>query len=80
MIEKELARAEEFAEEEQPDDATRHLIALLALRLGKTWTLKDLSNEGYLRVALSLLYNRVHGVKFLHMGKSIHLKYGRLKL
>lgn len=53
-------------------------MALLALRLGKTWTLEDLSNEGCLRVALRLFYNRVHGIKFLHMGKSIHLKYGKL--
>ena len=53
-------------------------MALLALRPGKTWTLEDLSNEGCLRVALRLLYNRVHGIKFLHMGKSIHLKYGKL--
>jgi hypothetical protein len=52
--------------------------ALLALPPGKTWTLEDLSNEGYLRVALRLLYNRAHGIKFLHMGKSIHLKYGKL--
>ncbi|KAJ5997441.1 hypothetical protein N7499_006163 [Penicillium canescens] len=77
-MEEELARTEESAEEEQPDDTTRHRMALLALRPGKTWTLEDLSNEGYLRVALRLLYNGVHGVKFLHIGKSIHLKYGRL--
>jgi hypothetical protein len=53
-------------------------MALLALPPGKMWTLEDLSDEEYLRVALRLLYNRVYGVKFLHMGKSIHLKYGRL--
>jgi hypothetical protein len=34
-------------------------------------------NENHLHVAFRLLYNRVHGVKYLHLAKSIHLDRDR---
>jgi hypothetical protein len=47
-------------------------MALLALPSGKVWSAKDLQDEKYLRVALLLLYNREHGVDFLHIGLAIN--------
>lgn len=71
-IDKRVSWAEEFAAETQPDDQERHLMALLALPANKVWSDADLHNENRLHVALRLLYNRVHGIKYLHLAKSIH--------
>ena len=66
---------EDFVSQTQPDDETRHKIALLSFPYGKEWTLSDLDVEINLRRALHLLYNRIQGKTTLHFGKSIHIKY-----
>jgi hypothetical protein len=68
-------RLQEFVNEEQPDDATRHLLALLAIPEDKTWTEEDLEIEQFLKIGLHLLYNKIQGKEELHFGKSIHIKY-----
>ena len=65
----------EFISEKQPDDATRHMLALLQLPQRKTWTEKDLSNEFFLKTGLHLLYNKINDKNELHFGKSIHIRY-----
>jgi hypothetical protein len=66
---------EEFVSEKQPDDKTRHQLALLQLPPNKKWSEKDLEKEIYLRVGLHLLYNKIHGGSWLHLGRSIHISY-----
>lgn len=71
---KELA-LEELADEEQPDDETRHRLALLAIPPEKTWVDEDLEDENNLKTGLHLLYNKIQGKEELHFGKSIHIRY-----
>jgi hypothetical protein len=66
---------EEFCDENQPDDATRHKLALLQIPAGKHWTDEDLEEELYLKLGLHLLYNKIQGKDELHFGKSIHIRY-----
>ncbi|KAJ6176868.1 Helicase C-terminal [Penicillium canescens] len=65
----------DFADRHQPDDNTRHLMALLQLPEGKKWSTEDLEESEYLRFGLLLLYNHSRGIKTLHLGSSIHIKY-----
>jgi hypothetical protein len=65
----------DFADRHQPDDDTRHLMALLQLPEGKKWSTEDLEESEYLRFGLLLLYNHSRGIKTLHLGTSIHIKY-----
>ncbi|QKX54988.1 uncharacterized protein TRUGW13939_02078 [Talaromyces rugulosus] len=67
--------AANFVNETQPDDDTRHKLALLQLPFSKQWSEKDLENELYMRIGLHLLYNKIHGGSWLHLGRSIHLAY-----
>jgi hypothetical protein len=66
---------EEFCDENQPDDATRHKLALLQIPAGKHWTDNDLKEEFNLKLGLHLLYNKIQGKDELHFGKSIHIRY-----
>jgi hypothetical protein len=45
----------DFADRHQPEDNTRHLIALLQLPEGKKWSTKALEESKYLRFGLILL-------------------------
>lgn len=64
-----------FISDNQPDDVTRHRLALLQLPRHKEWSEADLSDEKYMRIALHLLYNKINGRTELHLEKSIHIKY-----
>jgi len=66
---------EAFCDENQPDDATRHKLALLQIPAGKHWTDNDLEDEFNLKLGLHLLYNKIQGKDELHFGKSIHIRY-----
>ena len=68
-------RLEEFVDEDQPDDKTRHLAALLRFPKEHVWTEADLDKETYLRMGLHVLYNKIQGKEELHFGRSIHIKY-----
>ena len=57
----------QFVVEEQPDDETRHQLAILSLPPSKVWTDADLNDEGTMRVGLLLLYNKIHGRSHLHI-------------
>jgi hypothetical protein len=73
-----LTNDEEFADfvtDQQPDDETRHRLALLSLPANKVWAESDLDIEFYLRVGLLLLYNRIQGKQGLALSKSIHIRY-----
>jgi hypothetical protein len=65
----------DFISETQPDDETRHRLALLQMPQGKTYTEEDLGDEFTMQVGLHLLYNKTNGKTELHLGKSIHIKY-----
>jgi hypothetical protein len=65
----------EFISDNQPDDETRHRLALISLPANKIWAEADLDNEFHLRVGLLLLYNRIQGKKGLSLAKSIHIRY-----
>lgn len=65
----------EFVSENQPDDETRHRLALLRLPRDKLWCEDDLQSEFYLRVGLLLLYNLIQGKSQLALGKSVHIRY-----
>lgn len=65
----------EFVAEQQPDDRTRHMLALLSLPKDKIWTEGDLSDEFCMRLGLLLLLNKIHGQHELHFGRSIHIRY-----
>lgn len=67
--------AASYVNENYPDDETRHKLALLQLPAHKTWSAKDLDNELFMRVGLHLLYNKIHGGSWLHLGRSIHVAY-----
>jgi hypothetical protein len=69
------AELEEFISEEQPDDATRHQLAMLQIPEDKVWTEDDLNEEFNLKLGLHLLYNKINGKTELHFGKSIHIRY-----
>jgi hypothetical protein len=75
VISMKTAELDEFVSEEQPDDVTRHRLALLQITQGKTWTEEDLQDEGNLRLGLHLLFNKINGNETLAFGKSIHIKY-----
>jgi hypothetical protein len=74
IIRKEAA-FREFISETQPDDETRHRLALLQMPQAKKYTEDDLQDEFTMRVGLHLLYNKIHGKTELHLGKSIHIRY-----
>ncbi|KAL2853237.1 hypothetical protein BJY01DRAFT_232331 [Aspergillus pseudoustus] len=59
----------------QPDDFTRHKNTLLKHPAGKIWSMKDLDDEKFLKLALRLLYNKMNGIELLHLDKSIHICY-----
>lgn len=59
---------EAFVNEEQPDDAERHRLALLSIPVDKVWSDADLNEEKYLKLGLHLLYNKIQGKKELHFG------------
>ncbi|KOS38009.1 hypothetical protein ACN38_g11183 [Penicillium nordicum] len=69
---------ERFAERTQPSDQVRHQMALLSLPYDKEWQMEDLDNPKVFMIALRLVYNRIRGVKVLHLGTSIHIKYDEL--
>jgi len=69
------AELEEFINEEQPDDVTRHQLALLMIPFEKIWTLDDLKEERNMRLGLHLLWNKINAKTELHFGKSIHIRY-----
>lgn len=64
-----------YVNENHPDDERRHQLALLQLPANKTWSAKDLENELFRRVGLHLLYNKIHGGSWLHLGRSVHIAY-----
>lgn len=68
-----------FRSEEQPSDEERELLALVSLKPGKQWAESDLDDEEYFRIALRLLWNRVHGKGGLKLTASIHIKYSHVK-
>ncbi|KAJ5619498.1 hypothetical protein N7510_003482 [Penicillium lagena] len=68
----------DFAEISQPSEEEGYRLALLALPPNKTWTLQDLETEYFLHMGLRLLYNRIHGIKRLSLGKNIHIHYDNL--
>lgn len=49
-------------------------MALLSLNYDKEWQMEDLDNPKVFMIALRLEYNRIRGVKVLHLGTSIHIK------
>lgn len=65
----------EFVSENQPDDETRHRLALIQLPYRKHWTEADLATEFNLRIGLLLLYNHIQGRRQLSLGKSVHIRY-----
>ncbi|KAJ6177996.1 hypothetical protein N7519_008457 [Penicillium mononematosum] len=66
---------EAFVDHTQPTDADRHRLALLTLPAQKTWAVKDLDNPQFYMISLRLMYNRMRGVKTLHLGTSIYINY-----
>ncbi|MCJ1399371.1 hypothetical protein MMC11_002573 [Xylographa trunciseda] len=66
---------EDFISETQPDDQTRHRIALLSLPASKIWSEEDLHDDHFIRVGLMLLYNLCQGRQGLSLSKSIHIHY-----
>jgi hypothetical protein len=75
IIEMKTEDLKQFMDEEQPNDDVRQRLALLSCEPGKTWSEKDLEDEGSLRLALHLLLNKIQGREVLHFTKSIHIKY-----
>ncbi|KAJ5833227.1 hypothetical protein N7474_001538 [Penicillium riverlandense] len=67
-----------FAEIRQPSEEEGYRLALLALPPRKIWTVQDLEKEHFLHMGLRLLYNRIHGIKRLSLGKNIHINYDNL--
>ncbi|KAJ5181125.1 hypothetical protein N7491_000679 [Penicillium cf. griseofulvum] len=66
---------EKFAERTQPSDQTRYQMALLSLPYDKEWQMEELDNPKVFMIALRLVSNRIRGVKVLHLGTSMHIKY-----
>jgi hypothetical protein len=65
----------DFVSREQPNDETRHMLALLSLPEDKIWVEDDLDDDKNLKLGLHLLYNKIQGTTTLHFGKSIHICY-----
>lgn len=57
---------EDFVSKTQPDDETRHRLALLKMPTGRTYTENDLEDEFTMKVGLHLLYNKIQGKKVLY--------------
>ncbi|KAJ5804349.1 SNF2-like protein [Penicillium psychrosexuale] len=53
-------------------------MALLSLPYDKEWQIEDLDNPKIFMIALRLVYNRIRGVKVLHLRTSIHIKYDKV--
>lgn len=70
----------DFVDNDHPDDAERHTMALLELPPHHLWYPEDLDNENYLRIGLLLLYNKIHGRTGLALTHSIHINYDELNL
>jgi hypothetical protein len=69
---------EKFAERTQPSDQVRYQMALLNLPYDKEWQMEDLDNPKIFMIALRLVYNRIRGVKVLHLGTNINIKYDKV--
>lgn len=51
-VDSKIQELQEFLSEQQPDDDTRHQMALLKMLPNKTWNESDLNDEFHMRVGL----------------------------
>lgn len=75
MVDLKTRQLQDFLSEQQPDDETRHQMALLKMEPKKCWTESDLAQEFHMKVGLQLLYNAINNQSELHFERSIHIRY-----
>ncbi|KOS36274.1 hypothetical protein ACN38_g12997 [Penicillium nordicum] len=61
---------EKLTKRTQPSDQVRYQMAILSLPYDKEWQMEDLDGPKVFMIALRLVYNRIRGVKVLHLGRA----------